>query len=230
MLFLESVCESNFCPLVPVVLTSDQGNPITTAHVQMASSIVLEQPVLTALRMRYSGIDFIANIPGHPLGTYSNVVYKNRVVAVIQYRHRGSLNWEHFRQACINETDQKLGLIDRKVRDAKHDKEICLPQLRGSAKSSAIQACLHRVKSEARHESRVKHVAVFDWDRLFLWKLPAPGESLNANTGHSPWAYGTWVGRRDEIRSALLGFIIDAIEDHKALSFRSVPGKIRSRL
>jgi len=120
------------------------------------------------------------------------------VIAVLELKNRGVLQWSDIEGARRDEKTREDGLDEAL---SKRGRTLFLSNMVPISKQAA-----HYAWATGTH-----HVALFDWDSLFMFRY----ESVDFETKSiGDWAYGPWV-KEDEattFRKALLGFLLEACE------------------
>lgn len=129
---------------------------------------------------------------------YDNVSDDWVVIAVLELKNRGVLNW----------SDVSVAL---------QDENTCEEAIEAAFEDPArtlFQNSMVPISKQAAHyawSTGTHFVAVFDWDSLFMFRY----KNVDFGTRSvGDWTYGTWV-QEDGIttfRKALLGFLLEACE------------------
>ncbi|EJT79572.1 hypothetical protein GGTG_04657 [Gaeumannomyces tritici R3-111a-1] len=201
---------------------------VSEADIVHCSSIWFIHPVIMALQAVYPQVQCLSEVHRAPRGEGSTrcdmlIRIGGTDVVVIEYKNRGYLDEdEFFRGVCPNPTARNVESLETfrnefegevaKYREwSKLDKKNHGTALGHNAAIITKQAMAYARKHETRH------VALFDWDTLFLWN------SAGYTTSDHSWAYGSWITQRDLFRKALLGFILEAKAELDSLGARPVP-------
>ncbi|KAJ4336708.1 hypothetical protein N0V95_008546 [Ascochyta clinopodiicola] len=143
---------------------------------------------------------------------YENTETKQTIV-VVEYKRREQIRYLDFEPGLLSSDASPIMIEEQKYRTASNDRSATLAK---NALSYMKQATKYAADSQCRH------VALFNWDHLLILEFHKLSESKGNDAGDE--ARLTWItekpgetgehAHRGHIRKALLGFIIDAFEEH----------------
>lgn len=195
-------------PYSPCILNSE-------TDIVQASVLWLLHPVLKALQALFPHVECAAEVTIGDCRCDVLISIKGETIAVLEYKNRGNIERRDFFNGMIDDFSPNNKREIQETIDEALKNTIHRSHMGNNAACLTKQAMAYATKWETRY------VALFDWDQLFLWDFAAmdfgpmrPGA----------WAFGTWVEKRRNFRSAMLGFILFAY-DNKMRNSRFKQGR-----
>lgn len=203
-------------PYAPCVLRSE-------TDIVQASVLWLLHPVIKALQALHPEVQCAAEVTIDDCRCDALISIDGRSVAVIEYKNRGNIRWNDFASGLIKDYSKqnRLEIIDKIAKGRVTDEKSYMQH-------NAV--CLTKQAAAYATKWKVRYVALFDWDHMFLWNFAGmnfqssqssgssrgSGGASGVVPGHADWAFGTYVRERLDYRSTLLGFVIEAWNNKKS--------------
>lgn len=194
-------------PYSPCILNSE-------TDIVQASVLWLLHPVVKALQALFPQVECAAEVTIGDCRCDALISIAGETVVVLEYKNRGNIERKDFFDGMMADFTPKNKLAIQKAIDEAKQRTRLQSHMGNNATCLTKQAMAYATKWQTRY------VGLFDWDHLFLWNFA--GMDF-APVRPSPWAFGTWVERRQNFRSALLGFVLCAY-NNKALNPRFSKG------
>lgn len=203
-------------PYIPCVLRSE-------TDIVQASVLWLLHPVIKALQAQFPTVQCAAEVTIDDCRCDALISIDGKSVAVIEYKNRGNIRWNDFASGLVKDysKNNRLAILDKISKGRVTDEKSFMQH-------NAV--CLTKQAAAYATKWKVRYVALFDWDHMFLWNFagmnfqpslssaPSRGSGGSAGqvSGHADWAFGTYVRERRDYRSTLLGFVMEAWNNKKS--------------
>lgn len=184
-------------PYSPCILNSE-------TDIVQASVLWLLHPVLKALQALFPQVECAAEVTIGDCRCDALISIKGETIAVIEYKNRGNIDKRDFYDGMIDDfSPRNKTFIQDAIDEAKAQTSL-QSHMGNNATCLTKQAMAYATKWQTRY------VGLFDWDQLFLWDFAAMDFAPSRS---GAWAFGTWVEKRSNFRSAMLGFILFAYDN-----------------
>jgi hypothetical protein len=186
------------------------------ADVVRASILWFVHPIIVALQSWNPAVVCKSEVTGTAYGDGTRcdtmIQVGEHTVVVLEYKNRGYLNHQDFYKGCyqVPQGAQRTldAITDYRIKTSRRFELLSMDKT-GMGTSMGHNAAIITKQAVAYSVAhKVRHVALFDWDTLFLWNFAGTrwDWSVDRRLTSKPnprWAFGTLVDRRELFRKAL---------------------------